>query len=161
MYSNLYGINFTTLRLANTFGPRHQMKKTYGIVNHFIMQALDKHPITVMGKGDVLRDYLFVDDACDALRRCAENNKTDGQVINVGTGNGISFLELANLISKMTNSDVRKVEYSLVLKQIEPGNFVADITKLKKLMGWSPQITMEEGLKITIDYYTENREKYW
>src|SRR3989338_5501890 len=118
MYSNLYGINFTILRLVNTYGPRHQMKKAYGMVNYFVMQALDRHPITVMG---------------DGIIRCADSSKTDAKVINVGTGKGISFLELASLISRMTDSEVKKVEYSKVLKQIEPGDFVADITKLKKL----------------------------
>ena len=161
MYSNLYGINFTILRLVNTYGPRHQMKKAYGIVNYFVMQALDKHPITVMGDGKILRDYIFVEDACEAIIRCADNSKTDGWVINAGTGKGTSFLELASLISRMTDSEVKKVEYSKVLKQIEPGDFVADIAKLKKLTGWSPKIPLEKGLKITMDFYSKNKEKYW
>ena len=161
MYSNLYGMNFTILRLVNTYGPRHQMKKDYGIVNHFVRQALDRHPITVMGDGKILRDYIFVGDACDAVIRCAVNSKTDGQVINLGTGKGVSFLELAKLIGRMTGSEVKKVEYSRILKQIEPGDFVADISKLKKLTGWSPKMPLETGLKITMDFYSKNREKYW
>src|SRR3989338_3306124 len=115
MYSNLYGINFAILRLVNTYGPRHQMKKDYGVANHFIMQALDNHPITVMGDGKILRDYIFVEDACDAIIRCADSSRTDSQVINVGTGKGTSFLELAGLISRMAGREIKKSEYSMVM----------------------------------------------
>ena len=109
----------------------------------------------------IFYQLIFVDDACDALIVCAESNKTDGQIVNIGTGKGITFLELADEIKNITNGQVKIIDYTKDIKQIEPGDFVADIAKMKKLIGRQPKTGLKEGIKKTVDFYKENRENYW
>ena len=161
MYGNLYGINFTILRLVNTYGPRHQMKKAYGVLNYFVKQAVSNNPITVMGAGGIIRDFLFVDDACNAFLECAKSPRTNGEILNLGSGIGVSFLELANKIKSATNGTIKRIEYTKKLEQVEPGNFIADITKIKKLISWKPKTPLDEGIKKTIDFYKKNKKHYW
>lgn len=161
MYRELYGIKSTILRFTNSYGPRHQMKEKYGIANYFIKLALAEKPITVMGTGKVLRDYIFVDDCNDAFIICAENSKTDGQILNIGTGKGISFLELANEIKAQTNAEIEMIDYPKDTKLLEPGDFVANISKMKTLTGWEPKTDIKQGIKATLDFYKEFGKNYW
>lgn len=161
MYEKFYDVKATILRLVNIYGPRHQMKYSYGIVNYFIMQALSGKPITIMGTGKIQRDLLFVDDACDAFVECAENPSTDGELFNLGSGKGVSFIELANEIKNATNCRIDLVEYTKVEKQLEPGDFVADITKIKNETKWRPKTKLSDGIKKTVEFYNKHRNHYW
>src|SRR3989338_1790905 len=149
MYQNLYSIRTTSLRLVNIYGPRHQMKRPYGVFNYFIKQALSKKPITVMGKRNIIRDFLFVGDVCDACIECIKNQRTDGEVLNVGSGKGTSFTELANKIRQSTGGEIKMIAYTQKLEQVEPGDFVADIAKIKKFTSWRPKTPLEGGIKNT------------
>ncbi len=161
MYHNLYGIWATIVRLTNIYGPRHQMKRDYGIVNYFIKQALSREPITVMGSGKILRDFLYVEDACDALTECAKSKSTNGEILNIGTGKGISFIDMASQIRNLTGADIKLIEFPEYKKQLEPGDFVADDRKIKSMVGWKSKTKIEEGLVKSIDFYKRNKEWYW
>jgi UDP-glucose 4-epimerase len=161
MYKKFYGIESTILRLVNIYGPRHQMQHSYGIVNYFIMQSMSHKPITIMGTGKIIRDFLFVDDACDAFIECAKNPKTDGKIFNVGSGKKTSFIGLANEIKNVANGKVNLVKYTKIEKQLEPGNFVADISKMKKETRWKPKTKLSDGIKKTVDFYKKNKKHYW
>ncbi|MBI2140892.1 GDP-mannose 4,6-dehydratase [Candidatus Woesearchaeota archaeon] len=165
MYNRLHGIKTCCLRITNTYGPRHQMRKPYGVVNWFIRLAMEGMPITVMGDGKTLRDYLYVEDCCDAFiatMAAAENGKSAGEVLNVATGKGTSFAELAKEVIKANGSGSYKfIPYPNETKQLEPGNFVADITKIKKLLQWKPKTALAQGIKATITFYRQNRHHYW
>ncbi|MAE42873.1 NAD-dependent dehydratase [Candidatus Woesearchaeota archaeon] len=161
MYGKFYGTKTTILRLVNIYGPRHQMKHSYGIANYFIMQSLSHKPMTIMGTGKILRDFLFVDDACDAFIECSKNSGTDGKIFNVGSGKGTSFIELANEIKNATDGKVNLVKYTKVEKQLEPGNFIADITKITNETKWCPKTKLGDGIKKTVDFYNKNKKHYW
>ncbi|MBI2144028.1 SDR family NAD(P)-dependent oxidoreductase [Candidatus Woesearchaeota archaeon] len=163
MYNRLHGTRSCCLRITNTYGPRHQMKKPYGIVNWFIRLAMEGKPITVMGDGKTLRDYLYVEDCCDALMAAAAaSEKSEGETFNAATGTGLSFLELAKEIIKANGrGDYKLVPYPDETKQLEPGSFVADIGKIRKLLRWTPKTPLSEGLKATIAFYRKNKQHYW
>lgn len=162
MYNRLYGLKSCSLRITNTYGPRHQMRKPYGVVNWFIRLAMEGRPITVMGDGKTVRDYLYVEDCCDAFMAAADNPKSSGEVLNVATGKGTSFVELASEVIKANgNGSYKLVPYPEETRQLEPGSFAADTAKIRKLLHWQPKTSLANGIRATINFYRQNKRHYW
>ncbi len=163
VYHNVKGLQGVCLRITNTFGPRHQMMHDeYGVLNWFIRKALDNEAIPVFGDGAILRDFLFVDDLLEALLKTATTPKAYGDVYNVGTGRGISFRELAETIVSVVGSGrVAFVPFTRERQEVEPGDYVADIQKIRKVTGWDPEIPLEEGIRRTAEFYRRYRDHYW
>lgn len=162
-YNNLHHIKSLCLRITNTFGPRHQMAHDeYGVFNWFIRKAMDNEVIPIFGDGRILRDYLYIDDLTDSLVNIALNDNAYGEVYNVGSGVPLSFVELAKMIIDITGTGkVDYTEFTTERKALEPGDYYADITKIKKTIDWSPKITLEDGIKRTIEFYRKYKEHYW
>src|SRR5262245_57212863 len=163
VYHHTHGIPAVPLRLTNVYGPRAEMKHSqYGVVNWFVRQALDGTTIKVFGDGQILRDFLFVDDCVDALLRCAVCEAAWGEIFNVGVDRPTSFLALARLLERLC--DGARWEYapfSPERKAQEPGDYYSDITKIRTRVGWEPVTPLEEGLRQTLAYYRAHREHYW
>lgn len=163
VYNDIHGIKTVLLRLTNIYGPRAQMKHSrYGVVNWFIRQAIDNETIKVFGDGKILRDFLYIDDCVDAILMSAISEKAVGEVLNVGIDKPTSFLELVELIIKISGSGSYEfADFSPERKMQEPGNFYSDISKIRNIVGWQPKINLEEGLRRTIDYYRLYKKCYW
>jgi UDP-glucose 4-epimerase len=163
MYNDVHNVPGVSLRITNTYGPRHQMKHNrYGVVNWFIRLTLDDQPIPLMGDGKIMRDYLFVEDLVDTLLDVALCDDAYGEVFNVGTGQGITFVELAQSIIEIANKgSIQFVPFSKERKALEPGDYWSDISKIKTIVGWEPRVPLEEGLQQTIAYYRTHRAHYW
>jgi UDP-glucose 4-epimerase len=163
VYDDIYGIKGVCLRITNTYGPRHQMAHDeYGVFNWFIRKAIDNENIPVFGDGHILRDFLYVDDLVECMLLAALKERAYGKVFNVGTGVPISFNELAKKIIRVAGSGrVKFTEFTKERKEVEPGDYYADITRIKKTVNWEPRISLEEGIKRTIDYYREYKREYW
>ncbi len=162
-YHNLHHIKSLCLRITNTFGPRHQMAHDeYGVFNWFIRKAMDNEVIPIFGDGRILRDYLYIDDLTESLITIADSDGAYGEVYNVGSGVPLSFVDLANKIIEISGSGrVDYTEFTTERKALEPGDYYADITKIKKTINWSPKISIDEGIKKTIEYYKKYKEHYW
>ncbi len=162
LYNNVYGIRATSLRLTNTFGPRHQMKHhRQGILNWFIRQAIDGVKIKIYGDGRQIRDTNYVSDVVEAMLLAMVNESTNGEVYNLG-GTPINLKDFVERMSAIHS----RVSYELIpfppeAKNIEIGDYVADYSKFSKLTGWRPSTSIEKGIEITFDYYTKNKEHYW
>lgn len=163
VYNDIHGIKTVLLRLTNIYGPRSQMKHSrFGVLNWFIRLALDNETIQVFGDGKILRDFLYIDDCVNAILLCAVTDAAVGEIFNVGLDEPISFVEVAQLIVKLANSGRWKLaEYSPERKAQEPGDFYSDITKIRKLVGWEPKVSLEEGIAKTIEYYRMYKKFYW
>lgn len=162
-YYDAYGLNTTSIRIANPYGPKQQMKHSeWGIVNWFIRLALDSKPLTVYGKGEQKRDYIFVDDIAGALISCALSENTKGKVYNVGSGTGTAFVEMANTIAEMVpGTIVNEVEWPKERYFVETGDYVTNNEKITSDTGWKPEMNFRSGLRTTIDYYQEYKKYYW
>jgi len=162
-YHNLHNIKSVCLRITNTYGPRHQMAHDeYGVFNWFIRRAMDSEVIHLFGDGRILRDYLYIDDLTESLIATALSDKVYGEVYNIGSGVPLSFIELANKIIEISGSGkVDYTEFTSERKALEPGDYYADITKIKNAIGWQPKTTLDDGIKKTIDYYRKNKKHYW
>ena len=163
VYGQNFGIRATSLRLTNIYGPRAQMLHShFGVVNWFVRQLLEGKPIPVFGDGSILRDFVHVDDTVRACMLAASVPSAYGQVFNVGNDQPTNFRQLAELMVRVAGEgSYRFTEFSPERKAQEPGDFYSDITRARRVLGWQPEISLERGLKQTIDYYRQHREHYW
>jgi len=163
MYNEVHGVRGVSLRITNTYGPRHQMKHNrYGVLNWFIRLALDDETIPIFGDGRILRDFIYVDDVVDASLAVAVSENAEGEIFNVGSGEPISFVDLAKKIVEVAGSgNYEFVPFTEERKALEPGDYYSDISKIEKLVGWKPKIGLGEGLERTIDFYRLNKSNYW
>lgn len=163
VYHDVHKISGACLRITNSYGPRHQMAHDeYGVLNWFVRKAIDDEEIPVFGDGRILRDFLFVDDLVECFLEVAVCERAYGEVFNVGTGIPVSFLELAREIARIAGTGkVSFTEFTKERKEVEPGDYYTDLSKIKSIVGWEPQTGLEEGLRKTIAFYRDHRKAYW
>lgn len=163
VYDDVHKISGTCLRITNTYGPRHQMAHDeYGVLNWFIRKAIDDELIPVFGDGHILRDFLYVDDLVECFLQVATCPAAYGEVFNVGTGIPISFIDLAKKIVEVAGSGkVALTEFTKERKEVEPGDYYTDVSKVRKVLGWTPKTDLNEGLKKTIEFYRKHKKEYW
>ena len=162
LYNRIYGIRTVSLRMTNTFGPRHQMKHSkQGVLNWFVRLLMDGKKVGLFGDGSQIRDVNYIDDVIDALLLLASSDKSNNQAYNLG-GQPVtlkSFVETA--IKILGEGKYKTVPFPNNRKAIEVGNYVADIKKINTDVGWKPKITIEEGVQRTINYYKDYKKYYW
>jgi len=163
VYDDVHKMHCACLRITNTYGPRHQMMHDeYGVVNWFIRKAIDDEPLPVFGDGRILRDFLYVEDLVDCLLDVALCDEAYGEVFNVGTGTPVSFRELAALIVEVAGSGKYVfTEFTKERAEVEPGDYYADVSKIRKVVGWEAKTPLREGLARTIEFYRKYKQYYW
>ena len=140
------------VRIFNTYGPN--MRADDGrVISNFINQAIKNEPLTIYGDGSQTRSVCFVDDLVEALYSVIVSDKTKGEVLNLGNPDERTILELANFIKQKIGSDSKIVFEEL--PEDDPKKRKPDISKVKKLVGWEPQVTFDEGISKTIDYFNK------
>jgi UDP-glucose 4-epimerase len=162
-YTRIHGVRTVPLRLTNVYGPRAQMRHShFGVVNWFVRLALEGRPIPVFGTGRILRDFLYVDDCVEALVAVAAEPAAVGEVVNVGNDSASTFLEVALTLREIVpGTEIEFTDFSPERKAQEPGDFVSDITKIRRLTGWEPRVALREGLERTVDFYRSRRAEYF
>ncbi len=162
VYNNVFHVRACSLRLTNVYGPRQLVKHSrQGFIGWFIRLAVEDREIQVYGDGSQLRDLVFVDDAADAFLRAGANDDCNGHVFNVGGVEPISHRDLVTLLTRLAGSGrVRYVEWPSEKKAIDIGSFYADSKKLRKAVGWTPRVSIAEGLARTIEYYRQYLPQY-
>ena len=137
-WAKVYGLPATSLRLFNVFGPRSRTSGTYGAVfGVFLSQKLAGKPFTVVCDGTQTRDFTFVSDIVCAMIRAAEAGFV-GEIFNVGSDSTQSINKLVQLLGG-------NITY-IPKRPGEPDCTFADISKIKKLMGWKPTVPFTEGV---------------
>jgi len=151
-YHRYHGLDTRIARIFNTYGPR--MRPNDGrVVSNFIVQALRGEPLTVYGKGNQTRSFCYVDDQIDGLVKLllAPESEDIHFPVNIGNPEELSVLEIAEKIIRLTNSSSEITFHPL--PEDDPRVRRPDITRAQELLGWSPRIALEDGLKRTIDYF--------
>jgi UDP-glucose 4-epimerase len=163
VYSQNFGVRSVMLRLTNIYGPRAQMLHShFGVVNWFVRQILDGKPIPLFGDGRILRDFVYVDDAVRACLLAAARPAAHGMVFNVGDDQPVSFLQLAQaMVRAAGEGSYHHVEFTPERKAQEPGDFYSDISRARRVLGWAPTTSLDEGLQRTFAFYREHRDRYW
>jgi len=162
-YTRIHGVRTVPLRLTNVYGPRAQMRHSqFGVVNWFVRLALEGRPIPIFGTGRILRDFLYVDDCVDALVAAAREPSVVGEILNVGHDRPSTFLEVAEILRDLVpGASIEFTDFTPERRAQEPGDFVSDITKIRRLIGWEPRVGLREGLARTVEFYRERRADYF
>ena len=158
-YVATYDIPATIVRSFNNFGPNQHLEK---VVPRFITSCLLGEPLTVHGDGSAARDFIFVDDHCEALDRLMHVpvDAIKGQVINIGTGQHRSVVEIANSVHKAMGSPSASPIEFIGDRPGQVFRHTCDASKAKALLNWTPKTTFEHGLDRTIQWYRDN-EAWW
>lgn len=162
LYNNVYKIRACALRLTNTYGPGMRVKDArQTFLGIWVRNLIKGIPVKVFGNGLQLRDFNYVEDVVDALLHAAVNPKANGEVFNLGSAEYVNLKNLAALLIEI----FQKGTYEIVpfppdLKAIDIGDYYSDYTKINQTLGWSPCVSLKDGLKLTIEYYTQNRTHY-
>jgi len=143
-WGKVYKLPVLSLRLFNVYGPRSRTTGAYGAVfGVFLAQKLHNKPFTIVGDGTQTRDFTFVTDIVDALVMAASSDIKD-EVLNVGSNNTYSINRLVELLG----GDVVHIPK----RPGEPDCTHADISKIRKLLGWEPKFSIEEGVKVMLQH---------
>ena len=162
VYSNVFGIRASSLRLTNIYGPRQLIKHNrQGFMAWFIRLALEDKEIEVFGNGSQVRDFVYVDDAVEAFLVAAVCERCNGHAFNVGGDEHIAHRDLVKLLVEIAGSGrYRFVEWPPEKKAIDIGSFYADSTQFRTTCGWAPTVPLREGLARTLAYYRANMSRY-
>ena len=149
-YYRQHKMDIKVVRIFNTYGPR--MHPNDGrVVSNFIMQALHNKDITVYGDGSQTRSFCYVDDMVDGITRMMNTPKGFTGPVNLGNPSEVSISELAKLIIDLAGSSSRMVLKPL--PQDDPERRRPDITLAQEKLGWKPTVSLEVGIKKTIEYF--------
>jgi len=147
-YMRQHDLDIRVVRIFNTYGPN--MHPDDGrVVSNFIVQALKGEDITIYGKGEQTRSFCYVDDLVDGILKMM--NIDYKLPLNLGNPNEFTINQLANLVLKLTDSK-SKIKNS-PLPEDDPKQRQPNISKIKEMIGWQPKVSLEEGLKKTIEYF--------
>lgn len=148
-YYYAYGLPVTILRPFNTYGPYQKQNSEGGVISIFINKKLMKEPLTIYGDGSQTRDFLYVTDCADFVVEAGYSEKTEGKVINAGSGSDISITELAKLIDDKTEN-IKYVTH--IHPQSEIQKLLCNARYSQKLLGWTPKISLARGIALTEEF---------
>lgn len=150
LYNELYNIDYTVFRFFNIYGPFQKN----GLIPSIFNKIKNNESITIFGKGDQVRDYVYIEDIIPFFEQAASSDVGKNKVLNLGTGNGTTILEIVQYISK-----ILKIEPIIEYQSVRPGeigNFVSDIKLLNKTFGNTPSTDVMKGLTQTINWLKNN-----
>ena len=162
LYTELYGIRASAVRLTNVYGPRQRLAgDLQGFLPIFVRRALADEPITVFGDGAQERDCLYVDDVVECLLLTARSAEATGEVFNVGNDERLSLRQIAEAVVDAAGAgSVELVPWPADRDAIDIGSYYGDSSKSKRVLGWEPRTPFADGIRKTIDFYRARRSHY-
>ena len=154
IYHDVYGLDTVIFRITNSYGPREQVISTKNAINFLIYEASNRKEISIYNKGKFFRDFIYIDDVVSGINVILKKGKS-GELYWISSGKKTWFHEFANLLEKNTNCKVMYPKTPTYTKKVDVGNFIVNNAKLRKL-GWSPKISINVGIKKTLDYFQSN-----
>jgi UDP-glucose 4-epimerase len=161
LYDEIYGIRSCILRLTNTYGPRMRIKDArQTFLGIWVRNLVLDQPFEVWG-GEQRRDFTYVDDAVEVMLLALADNGASGQVFNIGGNEVVSLTELAELLVRAagTGSYVNRA-FPAERKRIDIGDYYADDRLVRQRLGWTPRVSLEDGLARTVEYYRRYLHEY-
>ena len=148
----LSGLNYTVVRLSNSYGPFDPPGRFRNVIPNFFDASIHNKNIVITGTGEETRDFTFIDDTVKGILLASSKKSAENQIFNLGTGKETNILKIANTILTLTKSHSK-----IVFKPRRSFDHIArrkmDISKAKKLLGYFPETKIEDGLKITYDWF--------
>jgi UDP-glucose 4-epimerase len=162
LYHRVHGLRTASLRLGNTYGPRHQMKHgQYGVLNWFVRRALDGATIELFGGGAQTRDYTFVEDAAEAFRLGLFKLPLRGEHYLIGSPFEASLAEVARMVVAAAGSGaIVEKPYPPGVREIEVSRYRTDFSRFASATGWAPSVPLDTGIARTVQFYRERLANY-
>lgn len=162
LYNNVYGIRGCALRLTNTYGPGMRVKDArQTFLGIWVRLLLEGKSIKVFGDGQQLRDFNYVDDCVDALLYAGASKIANGKVYNLGSREVVNLEKLAQMMTSIeADGTYELVDFPADRKAIDIGDYYSDFSMIEEELGWSPKISLKDGLEKTILYYRDNIDDY-
>ena len=162
MMFQTFDLHGSVMRATNSYGRKID---TSFLVEYLVNQMLNDKEVNI-GAPESVRDYMYVDDHVNAYKLVMKSKKADGQIFNAGTGKGVTNKELALLIAKKIGYSKEKIKfgayplgYPFRPAVSDQPSIILDATKIGKMVGWKPKVTLDEGLDRTIEYFRKHRPK--
>jgi nucleoside-diphosphate-sugar epimerase len=156
MFTRLYGFETVTIRYFNVFGPRQDPGSPYsGVISLFAKALLAGQRPTIYGDGEQTRDFTYVANVVDGVLRACTASNVSGEVINVATGGRISLNQLARAMNHSLGTDLAPVYQEARAGDVRHSQ--ADISKAHRLLGYTPLVTLEDGLNRTLEWSRESQ----
>lgn len=152
LYNKLYGMNYTVLRYPNIYGPRQDPFGEAGVIAIFTRRMLAATEVVINGSGEQERDFLYVGDAAEA--NLLALTKGDGGTFNLGWGRGVSINRVFEVLREMTGYDREAVHGPPVPEVFK---ICLQARKARDVLGWEPKISLEEGLRRTVEYFRNQK----
>jgi len=157
VFSRVYGLETVSLRYFNVFGPRQDPGSQYsGVISRFMDALLNGKQPVIFGDGEQSRDFTYISNVVDANLRAAESGSAVGQVINIANGERVTINEVFEMVKKLTGRMDVQAEYAPT-RTGDVRDSLADLDLARLLLGYSPQVGLEEGLHLTVDWWTNSR----
>lgn len=152
IFRNNHNLDVVIFRTSNVYGPHSGGNFSgYNIVNYFIDLAKKGKDLTIFGDGEQVRDYLYIDDLTDAFILAANSKGPSKPIFNLGLGKPIKFKYMAKtIVQKIGKGKLKFVKWPKDFKDVETGDYVSDIAKIKKELGFTPKIEFENGVEKAI-----------
>jgi dTDP-glucose 4,6-dehydratase/UDP-glucose 4-epimerase len=163
LYNNVYGIRACALRLTNTYGPGMRVKDArQTFLGIWVRLLIEGKPIQVFGDGLQLRDFNFVDDCVEALLLAGANEIANGKVYNLGSTEVLGLKTLAEMMVNLGyGGTYQLIPFPHERKAIDIGDYYSSFGLIEHELAWSPKVSMAEGLKKTMAYYSAHHPHYW
>jgi nucleoside-diphosphate-sugar epimerase len=152
MFTKLYGLESVSIRYFNVFGPRQDPSSPYsGVISVFATALIENRSPTIYGDGEQTRDFTYVANVVDGVLRACEADGASGEVINVATGGRISLNHLYRTMRDLVGGKLEPTYTETRSGDVKDSQ--ADISKAKRILGYQPIVSFEEGLKRTVEWY--------
>jgi len=156
VYYHIHGVEIVGLRYFNVFGPRQDPSSHYAaVVPRFVMAIQKNKSPTIFGDGKQSRDFTYIENIIDANLAACVASKAPGEVINIACGSRVTIAGLANFIASIAGKEI-----SPTFEKPRAGDIrhsLADVGKARELLGYRPRVGIEEGLRLTVEWFAKNR----
>ncbi len=161
LYHRAHGMHTCALRMSNVLGPRMRVKDSRQVFYGGWFRALLEGGSFEVWGGKQIRDIEDVDDVARAFLAAASSGEADGRVFNTGSGKGVSLRELADLLVAAGGQGGYAIkEFPPELKRIDIGDYVADISSIRESLGWEPQVSLDDAVARSVEFYREHLNRY-
>lgn len=155
LYNYMYNLDYRIIRLANPYGPYQRVHSGLGVISIFINKAINNEPIRVFGDGNIIRDYIYIDDVISGIINIANYNGSE-HIFNLGSGKGLSINEIVDEIEYVLNHTLI-VEHVPGRKVDVPVN-ILDMSRYNNEIGKISYTPLELGIKKTIDFQLRHKD---